>query len=237
MFLKGIAVGGWKTTGLLLALPAAAALLHLYGLIGAAGDRWPGKGTSESLTGRITEVEQEITRLNRQVEEFGDVRSRLRAVSDVAEKTSKIIPSGSHPNDLSGLIRSIATVFGVTIRRIEADIRHFPFSSLATGSDSTHSDTHNIHWIAWRFLLSLEGEYDQLAGFINCLEQLDQPHSSEKNMSLFFDITDVNISSSAPQHTGQPPRHFCTLTVQTYLPGQDESEPGQIPAEQVQANE
>lgn len=220
-------MSGWKTAGLCLALPAAAAVLHLYGLVCSAGDRWPGQGIPGTLSGKISALENEVTRLKGGVDRLPAARSRLRAFVDVADEVAGILPSAETPDELLGLIRGQAEDFGVEVRKINVVTVPYHTETKSFGSRGNGG----VQWGAWRFSLFVNGDYNQLAGFINCLEQLDQPDALGENEPVFLDITDFSIAASDVSPSSERDRkkgHSCTLILYAYLPlGEGDYTPGE----------
>lgn len=190
----------WKTITCLLLLTAAGCLGWYAHLAKRAGTGWIGKAGPSSLVSRADRLVRDVERLQSRAANLPEAKKRLETAREEAAGMAAIMARGDDPGTLADTIREQAARAEATPRWIQ--IRSVPVSG---GGDFT----------AWRYSLFLEGTYDQLASFMNGMEQLDQFRPADPAGGLpFFEITDLNISGNG----ADAGRHQCTLVMFTYRP-------------------
>lgn len=211
--------GVWKITALALAVLCLAAFGYLYCPNGWTGAHWPLANRAAPLADEAERLRSEVALLRGRVAELPDARERLERAAARARAAERLLAKGEEPGELAASIRARAEEAEVVPRWIQ--IRSVPASE---GEEAAALP-------AWRFSVFAEGTYDQLAGFINRLEQIDQAaHTGsagsagvDAGETPFFEIRDLNITGGdnrLPSRTGadEDARHRCTLAVYTYRP-------------------
>lgn len=196
----------WKRATLITLPLLALGLVWLYALASHAGGVMGKPGKSGTLSRRLASLNDESARLRRQTELLAGVDGDLRAATEEARSVSSVLATGDDAESLSPVIRRQAEAAGVLPRWIRAD--SFPLALVGNGDDVA----------AWRYSLFVDGTFDQLTGFINRLEQLDQPGGNDAAGTMpFFEIRDLNLTGKTPAAAGET-QHRCTLLLHAYRP-------------------
>lgn len=184
--------------------------VYLYTLIDQAGDRWPSKGKAGTLTQQVSQLEREVQNLRLEVAKILDMEARLAQVTIDFELASRVLPRESSPDQLIAAIRTKAQQAGVAPSSLRP--------SVARGGRG------GGNFEIWRFSLTLEGSYDQIASFINKMEEFDSPDAAQTGSEKrFFELIDVDITSQqnglanlGSDNGTNPILHACNITMQTY---------------------
>ncbi|MCC8165095.1 MAG: type 4a pilus biogenesis protein PilO [Planctomycetes bacterium] len=196
---------------ILLGVIIVACTVYLYMLVSEAGDMWPAYQKPGTLTQQLAALDNEVMGLRLQVAQIPARQEILEALKVEYEYGSRILPRESSPDQLIAAIRTKAQQSGITPNRLQP--------SIASGSAGQ-----GANFEIWRFSLSLQGDYDQIATFINRMEEFDSPDAertgSEKR---FFEVREINIvaqdqglANLGADAGGAPVQHACNLVMQTY---------------------
>lgn len=190
--------------------------VYLYTLIGTAGDRWPAYNEPGTLTNDVTRLQASVAQLEKEVAKIPEARKQLEALQVEYELAIRVLPKENSPDQLVGAIRTKAEQAGVK----PVSLR--PSTSGRTGKGGGPFEE-------WSFALDIYGTYDQIATFINKMEEFESTDSSQiGSEKRFFRLQDIDITASenglgnlhplsVVDSTGKPVRaHSCKLTMQTY---------------------
>lgn len=183
---------------------------YLYTQISEAGDRWPMENEPGSLTHTINRLEKEVADLMLEVTKIEPAKERLTAVKIDYELAKQVLPQESSPDHLIAAIRTKAEQSGV-----------YP-SSLTPSV--TKGGGGNANFETWRFSLTVDGSYDQLAAFVNRMEEFESADASKTgSVKRFFELIELSVASKnnglanlMPGSVGRDVSHRCTMVMQTY---------------------
>lgn len=195
---------------------AVAAVLFLGGayylktLIQRAGDAWPHVREPGSLTVEIDRLNQDIARLRQEIAKIPDAKEALEIVRTEHELASRVLPRESTPDQLLAAIRTKAAEAGVF------PIRLIPSVGQGRGDMSSFE--------VWGFTLDLTGTYDQIATFINRMEEFESADPSRTGSEKrFFQVNTVTITAAhegmgfLPDRLGELSlQHTCHLNMGTF---------------------
>ena len=191
---------------------------YLYTLVKEAGDRWPLYDADGSLTNAINGLEREIQTLRSQNAKIDEVKEKLELLRVEYDLAARVLPRENSPAQLIEAIRTKAQQTGVVPSRL------VPQVGGRRGSSSFEE---------WRFNLAISGTYDQIATFINKMEEFEsgdpQGVGAERR---FFQVLEMNITAagnglatltgSSPSGANASSGHACDLVMQTYRYSGDE---------------
>lgn len=180
---------------------------YLYTLIDEAGDMWPSLNKPGSLTQINTQLEREVQNLRLEVAKIPEAEEQLAQIMVDFDLATRVLPRESSPDQLIAAIRTKAQQAGVAPSNLQP--------SIAKGRGPFE---------VWRFALNLQGSYDQIANFVNRMEEFDSADASQTGSEKrFFELISINMSSQqnglanlGPGSGRNPILHSCTLTMQTY---------------------
>lgn len=192
--------------------------VHMYILMKEAGDRWPLENGPGSLTQRITALRAGVDQLRKQEAQIPGRREELAAVTADYELAATVLPRESGPDQLIAAIRTKARQAGVVPTRLQPSI-----VQAAAGRGAQGGGAFEI----WRFSLDVVGSFDQIAGFINRMEEFESPGAARAARAgserRFFEVRELTIDA---QENGlanlgggaaaNPVRHRAALVMQTY---------------------
>jgi len=187
-----------------------AGAVYLYLLIEQAGDMWPHYRVSGSLTAKVAALQSEIEHLRLEVAKIPDAKERLDLVRVDYDLASRVVPRKSGYDNLIDAIKSKAQQAGVILSNLTPSIGQGPGALEA-----------------WNFTLQIRGSYDQIATFINSMEEFEsQSVANSGGEKQFFQVNSISIqaesSGLAELNEGavnRPPDqrgHLCTLAMQTF---------------------
>lgn len=189
----------------------------LYDLICRAGDMWPAENEPGSLTAKIKTLETEVGRLRGEKMKIEPAREELKKVAVDYELASHVLPRESSPDHLIAAIRTKAEQSGVTPSSLTPSVvaQRAGGRGAAAGGGSFET---------WRFSLILTGSYDQIATFVNKMEEFDSPDAARTGSEKrFFEVREISITAQdsgmanlGPDAVFGPVRHQCTMVMQTY---------------------
>ncbi len=205
---------------LILGLLILASIVYLYMLIKEAGDRWPAYREPGTLTQRLETLDNEVRQLQQQVAQIrprGEVLEQLKVEYELA---SRVLPRESSPDQLLAAIRTKAQQAGVFPNRLTPSV----VAAAAARPGQRGAAPVGGSFETWRFSLSLEGNYDQIATFVNKMEEFDSPDAARTGSEKrFFEVKELSIVAQesglinlGPQAADVPVQHKCNLTMQTY---------------------
>ncbi|MCD7896092.1 MAG: type 4a pilus biogenesis protein PilO [Planctomycetaceae bacterium] len=196
---------------ILLGVIIVAFTVYLYMLVSEAGDMWPAYRKPGTLAQQLDALDNEVTGLRVQVAQIPGRQEILEKLKVEYEYGARILPCESTPDQLIAAIRTKAQQSGITPNRLQP--------SVASGQAGQ-----GANFEVWRFSLNLLGDYDQIATFINRMEEFDSPDAertgSEKR---FFEVREISIKAQdqglanlGSGSGGAPVQHACNLIMQTY---------------------
>lgn len=201
--------------GVLAAL-SVGCLVLLYFQITEAGDMWPYQGEPGTLTSDIAGLDSDIARLRAEERKIPAAREQLVAVTADYEFAARVLPRESSPDQLIAAIRTKAQQSGVYPSSLQPGI-------VAAGRSGARGGTGGS-FETWRFTLTLDGTYDQIATFVNRMEEFESTDASRTaSEKRFFEVRQIDLSAAGdglagiePNAAGEPVRHKCTMIMQTY---------------------
>ncbi len=205
---------------ILMGVVIVACTVYLYMLVSEAGDMWPAYRKPGTLTQQLESLDNEVQGLRIQVAQIPGRQDILEALKVEYEYGSRILPRESSPDQLIAAIRTKAQQSGITPNRLQPSIvRGQPAQTGRAGQGGQ-----GANFEIWRFSLNLQGDYDQIATFINRMEEFDSPDAertgSEKR---FFEVREIDIKAQdqglanlGADTGGAPVQHACSLIMQTY---------------------
>lgn len=187
----------------------------LYDQVKTAGDRWPFFQAPRSLTSENRGIRREIDDLLKQKEQIVPTRQRLEELKIEYELAGRVLPRESTPDQLIAAIRTKAVQSGVIPDKLTPS---------TTGQNRSRGRGRGpqASFEEWTFSLTIRGTYDQIATFINRMEEFEAVDPSKVGSEKrFFRVQSVNITanSSGLGFIGNPAeagRHTCSLVMQTY---------------------
>lgn len=203
-----------KTTQMIfgfLALVIVGGAAYLYMLIGEAGDFWPAENEPGTLTRDVGNLKDENSRLSQEVAKIPAAKEELEKISVDYDLATRVLPRESSPDQLIAAIRTKAAQAGVSPTSLQP--------SIDAGGRGGSFET-------WRFSITLTGNYDQLATFINRMEEFESADAaSTGSEKRFFEVKNLtiiaeqngmaNLGSNAISGPDAI-KHACTLVMQTY---------------------
>ncbi len=201
-----------------LAVLSLACLVALYFQIAEAGDMWPYEGEPGTLTSDISGLESEVARLAAEEKKIPAAREQLVAVTADYEFAARVLPRESSPDQLIAAIRTKAQQSGVYPSSLQPGI------VAAGGARGGQQQQGGGNFETWRFTLVLDGTYDQIATFVNRMEEFESADASRTaSEKRFFEVRQIDIAAAGdgmaalePNAGGEPVRHKCTVIMQTY---------------------
>ncbi len=206
---------------ILLGVLILASIVYLYMLIKEAGDRWPAYREPGTLTQRLETLDGEVRQLQQQVAQIPARREVLEKLKVEYKLASRVLPRESSPDQLLAAIRTKAQQAGVFPNRLTPSV---VAAAAARPSGQRGAAPAGGAFEIWRFSLSLEGNYDQIATFVNKMEEFDSPDAARTGSEKrFFEVKEFSIvaqdsglANLGPQAADLPVQHKCNLTMQTY---------------------
>lgn len=197
----------------ILAVVLGIVLTILYFQIQKAGDMWPHEKKTGSLTFDIEKLEKEIAALRTEVAKIDGAKEKLEAIRIEYDLATSVLPRESSPDQLLAAIRTKAHESEVI------PIRVTPRVGAAQSSRRGPSAFEE-----WSFTLEILGNYDQIATFINKMEEFQSADASRVGSAKrFFRVSDIQITAERQGQAalgGADPTsvigHKCTLVMQTY---------------------
>lgn len=183
----------------------------LYGQMKKAGDRWPFFQEPGSLTNNIRSLKREKDDLEKQKAQIPAMRQQLEEIKVEYELAGRVLPRESTPDMLLAAIRMKALQSGVIPDRI---VPSTTSQNRGRGAGASFEE--------WSFSLTIRGTYDQIATFVNRMEEFETADASKVGSEKrFFRVQNIGISAKEnglgfigdPAEAG---RHVCTLVMQTY---------------------
>ena len=205
-----------KTLITVLALLIVGGAVYLYTLIGKAGDMWPAKNKPGSLTRSVATLQGQVQTLRVEVQRIPEAQEKLQTITVEYDLATRVLPRESSPDQLVAAIRIKAEQAGVIPDRLT------PAVSAVTGG-SRGSGSFEI----WRFNLDIRGSYDQIATFINYMEEFEDSNPNRSGSEKrFFEVEQIRLNSKSngmsflePEYIEGPEsfvRHTCNLVMQTF---------------------
>lgn len=205
-----------------IALLVVGGAVYLYMLISEAGDRWPSLNTAGSLTQQVNQLDRDVQNLKAEVAKIPAMEERLAKVRIDFELASRVLPRESSPDQLIAAIRTKAQQAGVAPSSLRPSVsraaaRRSTRNARGGGGPSGSFET-------WTFSLTLQGSYDQIASFVNRMEEFDSADAAQTGSEKrFFELIDIDISAEqsglanlGPNSGGNPIMHNCNITMRTY---------------------
>lgn len=198
-----------------LAAMSVACLVCLYFQISEAGDRWPMENEPGSLTATINGLQTEVSRLEVEVAKIGPAKEQLAIITVDYEIAQRVLPRESSPDQLLAAISTKAQQSGVYPSMLQPSVAGAARGKSGAGGGSFET---------WRFTLVIDGTYDQIATFVNRMEEFDSADAARMaSEKRFFEVRDISIIASGnglanldPEAMGEPVRHVCNMVMQTY---------------------
>lgn len=192
----------------------AGALIFLYLQVKEAGDMWPAENQPGTLKAEIGRLQREVDALNEEVKKIPGTREQLEAIKIEHELATRVLPRESSPDQLLAAIRTKAESSNVQPVRLVPTVG----GAAARGRGGASS------FETWSFTLEIKGSYDQIATFINRMEEFESADPSRVGSEKrFFRVTDIEINSELNGLAGlggmlphEVTGHSCLLTMQTY---------------------
>lgn len=225
-------MGSKKQLTTILAVVGAAViggLVYLYMLIGQAGDRWPRHREAGSLTSEVESLTREIQRLRTEVAKIPDAHAQLEAIKIEYELALRVLPKESSPDQLLAAIRTKAQQAGVVPDRVVPAVQR--------GQTGARRGAPTGAFEEWRFTVDIRGTYDQIASFVNRMEEFESSDATTAGSERrFFQVSDISITAEESGMALFPPNfvaveanrgHKCTLIMQTFrFTGDDQAAAG-----------
>lgn len=195
--------------------------VYLYTLIGTAGDRWPAYDEPGTLTNDVTRLTASVAQLVKEVAKIPEAKKQLEVLQVEYDLAIRVLPKENSPDQLVGAIRTKAEQAGVKPISLKPSTSGRAGGGARKGSSGPFEE--------WSFGLDIYGTYDQIATFINKMEEFESTDSSQVGSEKrFFRLQDIEITASenglgnlhplsAVDSNGKPTRaHNCKMTMQTY---------------------
>jgi Tfp pilus assembly protein PilO len=163
-----------------------------------------------------------MAELNMEVVQIAAAREELASVQAEYQLGSRVLPSESTPDQLLGAIRTKAQQAGVIPSQLRPDVVRQGSAGGRRGGKQAPTGKFE----EWRFNLTISGSYDQIANFINRMEEFESNDPQRVGAERrFFQVQSVEITAagnglanltSGTQAVGKSPGHECRLMMQTY---------------------
>jgi len=202
--------------GVLAAL-SLASLVYLYFQVEEAGDMWPSENKPGSLTANINNLQTEITRLRGEVAKIKPAEEQLAIIRADHDIAVRVLPKESSMDQLVAAIGTKAQQSGVFPSSLKPDI-------VRSGAAARGKKVAGGNFETLRFTLSIDGSYDQIATFVNRMEEFDSTDAARMaSEKRFFEVREITITAAGqglanlePDSIGEPVRHKCDMIMQTY---------------------
>ncbi|MDR0362692.1 MAG: type 4a pilus biogenesis protein PilO [Planctomycetota bacterium] len=206
--------------GVLFLIALSGGLYYLYTQISQAGDRWPALDAPGSLTDTAARLTRDISALRTEVLQINPAREELAALQVEYELAARVLPTESTPDQLIGAIRTKAQQAGVTPSSLTPTVAR---QAQAQGGRARSGQRQSAQkFEEWKFSLTLNGSYDQIANFINRMEEFESNDAQRMGAERrFFQVSSVEITAAdngmaALGAAGIQGGHACKLEMQTY---------------------
>lgn len=208
--------------GLIGALVVGAAVF-LYMKISEAGDMWPAKGKPGTLAAQVVKLQKDVTSLREEEKKIEPTKKRRDEVTIDYELAANVLPRESTPDQLIAAIRTKALQSDVLPTRLQHSIQKVR----ARGGRGAAAAAGGA-FETWRFTLGLEGNFDQIASFVNRMEEFESTDASRTGAEKrFFEVKEITLTSAGnglsnlepDEEKGsgtKPVKHSCTVIMQTY---------------------
>ncbi|MDR1519329.1 MAG: type 4a pilus biogenesis protein PilO [Planctomycetota bacterium] len=212
---------------------AAAALLflgcgyYLWTQLVAAGDSWPYENEPGSLTAANNALQNEVRRLQEDAKKIPAANESLKTVKADYDLATLVLPRENTPDQLVAAIRTKAEQAGVVLIKLVPS-RVGATQGAGARAPQRGRGAQAAAFEEWNFSLNIRGTYDQIASFVNHMEEFE---SSDPNVAgsekRFFQVRDIDITADqgglgffgvagAGPSTSPRQRHECSLVMQTY---------------------
>lgn len=190
----------------------------LYTQMSRAGDSWPFFNEPGTLTNDINRINGEITRLQQEIAKIPAAEEALEKIRVDYELANRVLPRESSPDQLIAAIRLKAQQAGVIPDRLTPEV---------VGQGQSRGRGPATNFEEWSFSLDIRGSFDQIATFVNRMEEFESSDptrtGSEKR---FFKVTNIDITAedsgmaflippNAPEGQGRN-GHRCSLVMSTF---------------------
>lgn len=200
-----------------LAVVLIGAVIYLYTLVKEAGDMWPYENEPGTITNRIQRLQKEVADLKAEIAKIPAAKERLEAIRVEYDLAARVLPRESSPDQLLAAIRMKAGQTHVTPSKLTPRIS-------SRGSSPGRRGGGGSGFEEWSFTLELTGTYDQIATFVNKMEEFESGDPSRTGSEKrFFKVSSINITAEknglAALGGARPENiigHKCTLVMQTY---------------------
>lgn len=165
--------------------------VYLFLQIREAGDVWPYNDAPNTLTREVNSLTSEIQGLKKDVAKIKLAEEELEKVKVEYELATRVLPRENTPDQLLAAIRTKAQQAGVIVNRL------VPSASRARSSSSRRGRGAQTSFEEWRFTLDIRGSYDQIATFVNNMEEFESgDHERTGSEKRFFRVSEFSILAS-----------------------------------------
>lgn len=187
-------------------------LAYLFLLVREAGDMWPYEGEPNTLTREVTDLEKEVRRLEAERAKIPAAREELERIRVEYDLASRVLPRQASPGQLMDAISVKALQAGVVPNR------------LTPSASGQAARGRGVAFEALDFALSIKGSYDQIATFVNRMEEFESNDPSRiSSDKWFFEVKEITItaedngmSNLGAQAAQNAVKHQCDLKMRTY---------------------
>ena len=190
-----------------MALLVAGLLVLLWFQTKKIGD-WPNEKETTSLLRKNAALRRSIAELEGKVRVHSLLEELVPILREEDAMARQVLPNKLPPQELVAAIMEKARQSGVTIR----DVVPTPAPRRATGDGL---------FVPIPFRINLQGSYDQIASFINSMEEFERSGPEAEGLRRFFQVSELDIQATRyGLSLGEP--HTARLSMTTYqYPGDD----------------
>lgn len=192
-------------------------LTYLFFQVREAGDLWPYDNEPGTLTRAVSDLENEVRRLEAERAKIPAAREELERITVEYDLATRVLPRQSSPDQLLAAIRIKAVQAGVVPDRVTPNAIAPRQQGARRAGEGAFEE--------WSFSLSIKGSYDQIATFVNRMEEFESTDSARINSEKwFFQVKEIDITAEdnglanlgGGQVAANAIRHQCNLIMQTY---------------------
>lgn len=186
-------------------------LVYLGMLMSETGDVWPFYNEPGTHQNDINKLNKSIADLRKKIRDIEDVRLKLKETEQEYRLAVRVLPSENHPDQLLAAIRDKAIQSGAQPNKIVSEIRTGALGMVTGSSGGRNAVTATAqrsrgaqgmknasgNFDEWVFTLDMMGTYDQIASFINTMEEFESNDGSQTGSERrFFHINQLELIAS-----------------------------------------
>lgn len=169
---------------------------------------------ADSIYTKMEVLDQQIAELQMKIDQIPAVKEELRKLEADQDEATQLLPKENDPAELLSFITTKADEVKVKPQRIN------PSRKTAGGGGGRGRGRGGAKQAGkfeqWIYSMNIIGTYDQLATFINRMEEFVITRSDGSREKRFFAVENLNISSEKSGMVEGEAEHTAKITMVTY---------------------